>query len=109
MGNGIFGIGLSALNAAQAGLLVTGHNVSNASTPGYTRQQIVQSTNQAQLTGAGFIGQGVKGYTVSRSYNHLLTNQVSQAKTESSQLDVYYTQMQQIDKLLSDATGQVDR
>ena len=107
MGNGIFGIGLSALSAAQTGLLVTGHNVSNAATPGYTRQQIVQTTNQAQLTGAGFIGQGVKVDTVSRSYNQLLTNQVAQAKTESSQLDTYYAQMQQIDKLLSDATGQV--
>ncbi|MEO6561779.1 MAG: flagellar hook-associated protein FlgK [Nitrosospira sp.] len=107
MGSGIFGIGLSALNAAQNGLLVTGHNVSNAATPGYTRQQIVQSTNPAQATGVGFIGQGVKVDTVSRSYNQLLTNQVSQAKTESSQLDTYYAQMQQIDKLLSDTTGTV--
>ncbi|MEO6823409.1 MAG: flagellar hook-associated protein FlgK [Nitrosospira sp.] len=107
MGSGIFGIGLSALNAAQNGLLVTGHNVSNAATPGYTRQQIVQSTNSAQATGVGFIGQGVKVDTVSRAYNQLLTNQVSQAKTESSQLDTYYAQMQQIDKLLSDTTGTV--
>lgn len=107
MSSGIFGIGLSALNAAQNGLLVTGHNVANAATPGYTRQQIVQSTNPAQATGAGFIGQGVKVDTVSRAYNQLLTNQVSQAQTESSQLDTYYAQMQQIDKLLSDTTGTV--
>ncbi|MBA2658210.1 MAG: flagellar hook-associated protein FlgK [Nitrosospira sp.] len=106
MGNGIFGIGLSALNAAQTGLLVTAHNISNAATSGYTRQQIVQSTNQTQLTSAGFIGQGMKVDTVSRAYNQFLTNQVSQAKTESSQLDTYYAQMQQIDKLLSDTTGQ---
>lgn len=105
MGNGIFGIGLSALNAAQRGLLVTGHNVSNAATPGYTRQQIVQSTNPAQGTGTGFIGQGAKVDTVSRSYNQFLTQQVTQAKTESAQLDTYFAQMQQIDKLLADPSG----
>lgn len=105
MGNGIFGIGLSALNAAQRGLLVTGHNVSNAATPGYTRQQIVQSTNPAQGTGTGFIGQGAKVDTVSRSYNQFLTQQVTQAKTESAQLDTYYAQMQQIDRLLADPSG----
>lgn len=107
MGNGIFGIGLSAINAAQTGLLVTGHNVSNAATPGYTRQQIVQSTSLAQATGVGFIGQGVKVDTVSRAYNQFLVNQVSQAKTESTQLDTYYSQMQQIDKLLADTSGQL--
>ncbi len=72
MGNSIFGIGLSALNAAQQGLLVAGHNVSNAATPGYTRQQVVQSTTPAQATGSGFIGQGVQIDSVKRIYNSFL-------------------------------------
>jgi flagellar hook-associated protein 1 FlgK len=105
MGNSIFGIGLSALNAAQQGLLVAGHNVSNAATPGYTRQQIVQSTNQAQATGSGFIGQGVQIDSVKRIYNQFLANQVAQAKTESTQLDTYLSQMKQIDSLLADPSG----
>src|SRR6476620_3831239 len=105
MSNGILGIGLSALNAAQRGLLVAGHNVSNASTPGYTRQQSIQSTNQAQATGSGFIGQGVQLDSVKRSYNQFLANNVVQAQTESSQLDTYLTQMKQIDSLLADPTG----
>ncbi|SOD41563.1 flagellar hook-associated protein FlgK [Nitrosovibrio sp. Nv4] len=107
MGNGIFGIGLSALNAAQQGLLVAGHNVSNAATPGYTRQQIVQSTSAAQATGGGFIGKGVQVDTVRRIYNELLVNQVTQARTESSQLDAYFTQMKQIDSLLADPSGRL--
>ena len=105
MGNSIFGIGLSALNAAQQGLLVAGHNVSNAATPGYTRQQIVQSTASAQATGSGFIGQGVQIDSVKRVYNQVLTNQVAQAKTESTQLDTYLSQMKQIDNLLADPSG----
>jgi flagellar hook-associated protein 1 FlgK len=105
MGNSIFGIGLSALNAAQQGLLVAGHNVSNAATPGYTRQQIVQSTTPAQATGSGFLGQGVQIDSVKRIYNQFLANQVAQAKTESTQLDTYLSQMKQIDSLLADPSG----
>ncbi len=107
MGNGIFGIGLSALNAAQQGLLVAGHNVSNASTPGYTRQQIVQTSSGAQLSGNGFVGQGVQVDTVRRIYNELLVTQVMQAKTESVQLDTYLAQMKQIDSLLADPSGRL--
>ena len=36
-------IGISALNAAQAGLLTTGNNIANASTPGYSREQTIQA------------------------------------------------------------------
>lgn len=107
MGNGIFGIGLSALNAAQQGLLVAGHNVSNASTPGYTRQQIVQTSSGAQPSGSGFVGQGVQVDTVRRIYNELLVTQVMQAKTESVQLDTYLAQMKQIDNLLADPSGRL--
>ncbi|MEO8991475.1 MAG: flagellar hook-associated protein FlgK [Nitrosospira sp.] len=107
MANGIFGIGLSALNAAQQGLLVSGHNVSNAATPGYTRQQTVQSASGAQATGSGFIGRGVQVDTVKRVYNQLLVSQVAQAKTESAQLDTYFAQMGQIDTLLADPTGRL--
>jgi flagellar hook-associated protein 1 FlgK len=107
MGNGIFGIGLSALHAAQQGLLVAGHNVSNASTPGYTRQRIIQSTGVAQATGDGFIGRGVQIDTVRRVYNEFLVHQVTQAKTESTQLDTYLAQMKQIDALLADTSGRL--
>ncbi len=107
MGNGIFGIGLSGLNAAQAGLLTTGHNISNASTPGYSRQQVVQSSNSPQLTGSGFLGQGVQVSTVKRVYSEFLASQVLQAQTQSSQLDSYYTQIKQLDNMLGDPSAGV--
>ncbi len=105
MGNSIFGIGLSGLNAAQAGLLTSGHNISNASTPGYNRQQIVQSSNLPQSTGAGFFGQGVQVKTVMRVYSQFLSSQVMQAQTQSSQLDSYYTQIKQLDNMVADPSS----
>lgn len=68
MTTGIFGIGTSALAAAQAGLLTTGHNISNAGTAGFHRQEVVQRAALPQLTGAGFIGNGVEISTVRRMY-----------------------------------------
>lgn len=106
MGNSIFGISLTGLSAAQAGLVTTGHNISNAGTPGYNRQQIVQTTGIPQQTGVGFFGQGVEITTVRRLYGQFVANQALSAQTEGSRLDAYHSQIRQIDNLLSDpATG----
>ena len=58
MGNSVLSIGISGLSAAQAGLITTSHNIANASTPGYNKQGIVQSTNNPVFSGVGFFGQG---------------------------------------------------
>lgn len=105
MGNSIFSIGVSALNAAQAGLTTTGQNISNANTPGYSRQQIVQAANAPQATGAGFLGQGVQVTTVKRIYSDYLGRQLDAAQTQGSQLDSYYAQVSQIDNLLGDGSS----
>lgn len=98
----IFGIGVSGLNAAQAGLLVTSHNITNASTEGFHRQEAIQGTQTPQQTGAGFFGKGVTVETVRRAYSEFLDNAVLQAQTQSSYLDVYNSYITQVDNLLAD-------
>lgn len=105
MGNSIFGIGISGLNAAQVGLTTAGHNISNANTPGFHRQQAVQMTNIPMFTGAGFIGQGVQVDTVKRIYNQFLDLQVSEAQTKVSRFESYSAQVKQIDNLLADVNS----
>jgi flagellar hook-associated protein 1 FlgK len=105
MGMSIFGIGISALNAAQAGLVTTGHNISNASTPGFSRQEVVQTSSMPQLTGVGFIGQGVAVNTVKRLYSDALANQLSLAQTQGGQLDTYSAQINQIANLLGNPSA----
>jgi flagellar hook-associated protein 1 FlgK len=105
MSDGIFGISITGLRAAQMGLTTTGHNITNASTPGYNRQQIVQSTNTPLYTGAGFLGQGTNVSTVKRIYSQFLDNQVQAAQTQSSYLDTYYAQISQLDNMLADPSA----
>jgi flagellar hook-associated protein 1 FlgK len=105
MGSSVFNIGVSGLAAAQAGLLTTGHNISNATTPGFNRQLSVQSTQTPQLTGAGFFGQGTTVETVKRIYNQYLSGQVMTAQTRLSELDAYSAEIKQIDNLLADSNA----
>jgi flagellar hook-associated protein 1 FlgK len=102
MATNILSIGQSALAAAQVGLSTTGHNIANASTPGYNRQVVVQGAAMSQNFGFGFLGQGTEISTVKRIYNEYLGVQVQSAQTSKSGLDSYYAQIKQIDNMLSD-------
>lgn len=105
MGSSVFNIGVSGLAAAQAGLLTTGHNISNATTPGFNRQQIVQTTNTPQFTGAGFLGQGTNVETVRRIYNQHLASQVLSSQTRLAELTAYANEINQVDNLLADPSA----
>src|SRR3954451_8439744 len=98
----IFEIGLTGLNAAQAGLNTTGHNIANAATPGFHRQSAIPSTQQPQQTGSGFFGKGVRVDTVLRTYSQFLDTAVLQAQTQDNYLQTYQSQINQIDNLLAD-------
>ena len=102
MGTSILGIGISGLNAAQAGLSTTSHNIGNANTPHFSRQSTLQSTPPPQFTGAGFLGNGTVVGTVRRSYSEFLEAQMREAATQASHLDTFHTQISQVDNLLLD-------
>src|SRR5512132_1202571 len=103
MTNSIFGIGLSGLAAAQAGLLTAGHNIANVNTPGYSRQEILQATRLALFTGSGFFGQGVDVSTVRRVYSEFMVAQQRQVQADASQLEAYHTQLTEVDNLFGQA------
>ena len=102
MGSNIFTIGQSALNAAQVGMSVTGNNIANAATPGYTRQIVVQGAAQSQNFGFGYLGQGTKIDSIERMYNELNHRQVMQSQASASEIDTYSAQMQRVNNLLAD-------
>lgn len=102
MASSLFGIGISGLNSAQAGLLTTSHNISNVNTAGYSRQTVVQGTNPAQYTGVGFFGTGSNVQTIQRQYNAFLEVQARETQASASHLQRYSTQISRIDQLLGD-------
>src|SRR3569832_1302666 len=102
MGSSILSIGLCVLAAALVGLATTGHNIANASTPGYSRQIVMQGAVAGLDGGVGFIGKGTEVVGIRRVYSEFLSNQVVSAQTSKGQLDSYYTQISRIANLLAD-------
>ncbi|MFZ2301263.1 MAG: flagellar hook-associated protein FlgK [Gallionella sp.] len=101
----LFSSALSGINAAQIGLATTEHNIANASTPGYSRQQIVPVARLAQQIGAGFVGKGVDVQNVKRIYDQHLSTQVLLEQSQATYLTAYYTELKQIDNLVADPTA----
>jgi flagellar hook-associated protein 1 FlgK len=104
MGVGIFSTSVSALTANQVGLATTQHNIANANTPGFNRQEVNLATRQAQVSGTGFVGQGVDVSTVKRVYSEFLGNQLLQEQSVLA-AEYLYAQIQQINNMLADPTS----
>jgi len=105
MTTNIYSIGQSALAAAQAAQATTGHNISNATTAGYNRQVVVQSTAGAINYGYGFVGQGTNIAEIKRIYDGFLAKQVMSSQTAASSMDSYSEQIGQINNVVADASA----
>jgi len=105
--SGAMGISVSALNAAQVGLQTTGHNIANANTPGYSRQEVQMATRTPQYTGVGYLGQGVEVSTVKRAYSEFLNGQVLSEQSQAAMLNTYHTQIKEIDNVIADPSAGV--
>ncbi|MGS1107162.1 flagellar hook-associated protein FlgK [Achromobacter anxifer] len=100
----MYKLALGGLNAAQAGLATTSHNINNATTVGYNRQRVMVSTAGAQATSNGYIGRGVQVDTVVRSYDSFLYKQLVGAQGSGAQLQTQYSQVSAINNLFADRT-----
>lgn len=77
----LMSLGVRAMAANYAAMQTTGHNIANANTPGYSRQQAILATSQGQFTGSGFFGRGVDVVSVSRSHNEFLTRESANSQS----------------------------
>jgi flagellar hook-associated protein 1 len=74
---GIISIASSALLANYAQLQTTGHNIANANTPGYSRQEVVLGTAGSAYTGGGYLGRGVAIADVLRRSDQFLSSELA--------------------------------
>ncbi|ERH49239.1 flagellar hook-associated protein FlgK [Ectopseudomonas chengduensis] len=97
----LLNIGLSGLAANKTSLAVTGHNIVNVNTPGFSRQETIQATRTPQFSGAGYIGSGTTLTDVRRIYNEFLNTQVRSSTALNSDTKAYLSQINQLDSLLA--------
>jgi flagellar hook-associated protein 1 FlgK len=93
----LLNIGQRALMANYAALQVTGNNVANANTPGYSRQSVELATAFSQQTGNGFFGKGVDVTTVTRAHDAFLTREAATAASLAAADDARSAQLQKLE------------
>ncbi|MCE5359571.1 flagellar hook-associated protein FlgK [Candidatus Igneacidithiobacillus taiwanensis] len=99
--SGLINASLSGLQAAQEALQVTGNNIANVNTPGYSQETVVQSTLTPSYRGGQFYGNGTQISNVQRVYSSFLQGQVWSATAGASGASTLSQNLQQVMGLLS--------
>jgi flagellar hook-associated protein 1 FlgK len=95
---------VSGLLAFQRAIDATSQNISNVSTPGYSRQRVDLAARPAQMYANGWVGNGVQVNTTARVYDDMLADQVRVASSSFSSLDSYTTFMNRVNDMFSNTT-----
>lgn len=101
--SGLMSIGKSALNASQAWISVTGNNIANADTEGYSRQYVDQRDSYSMTTKPGAQGMGVNAQQVLRYYDAFLERSYVRQSTVSSRWNEQDTIMTTLEGLFNES------
>lgn len=88
--------------AFQRALEMTGHNISNANTPGYSRQVAEFASRPGQGQGNGYIGAGTQVTTIRRVYDQMLGAQLQSSTTTHARFGAMNSLATRLDSLLAD-------
>lgn len=101
--SGLFNVGQSALNAAQAWISVTGSNIANADTEGYTRRYVDQRDAGTLTTKPGGEGLGVNAQQILRYFNSFLESSYVSQSSNSSRWTEQENIMGSVESLFNEA------
>jgi flagellar hook-associated protein 1 FlgK len=103
--SGLLSNAISGLQASQNALRTAGHNISNANTAGYSRQEVNYATRPEQTAGAaGYVGSGVTTTSIERVVNEFVTTQLRLDTSTFNQLNSFNTSIGKVDKLFADVS-----
>ena len=97
--------GVSGLLAAQRAIATSSHNVANANTPGFSRQQVINATRNPDNSGGVTIGTGVSTESVQRIQSEFAESRLRGSATELNRVDTINGLNERLDNLFADASG----
>jgi flagellar hook-associated protein 1 FlgK len=98
-------IGMQALEATQGALDATSNNISNANTPGYTREVAQFSENAESVSSGGVTGGGVTLTGLQSVRDELLNLQIQQQTSLQNSADTQSSTLAQIQSYFSTTSG----
>ncbi len=99
----LLNVGARSLSAAQGSLGTIAHNIANANTAGYSRQEAVLTTSPGTYSGSGFFGRGVDISTVRRQYDQFLVASVQNSTSQASAASARSSALEGLDSVFADA------
>ncbi|WP_374287446.1 flagellar hook-associated protein FlgK [Desulfovibrio desulfuricans] len=99
----LFNVGQTAINASQAWISVTGSNIANADTEGYTRRYVDQRDAGTIVSSPGGEGQGVNAQQVLRYFNSFLESAYVKQSTNSSRWSEQENIMGSVESLFNES------
>ena len=100
-----FDIGITGLNAARIALQVTGHNIANVNTPGYSRQTAIQQTMDPAITSFGSLGRGTRIIGIDALRDRFLEVQIAVESRELGRLRTTDGVLGQIETIFNPVGG----
>lgn len=104
----ILRIGSSSLLNIQHAMSTTGHNIANVNTDGYSRQSVNIIANQYQGIGFGYLGQGARIESVTRSANEFLTAQIQSFSSSQSHYKTSLTYLSRLDDIMGNSSNNLN-
>lgn len=101
---GVLQIGARSLLAQQKGLEITGHNIANVNTPGYSRQKANLQTGTPMVTPQGIIGTGVNARETERVYDRFVGAQIQNENGELGRWDAQKTAVERVEVIINESS-----
>lgn len=98
----LLGIGKSGLFASKKSLEVTGHNLANVNTEGYSRQKVVQGTSVPVSTGGFIQGTGVRVKDITRYNDEFVEKRLNNALSNSKFYDTRSDHLGQVESIFNE-------
>ncbi len=101
----VLDITASALAAQRTALEVTGHNIANADTEGYSRQSLTLSTREPLPLGYVILGTGVRLVDVQRSYNRFANMNIDRQASTLGDMEARAEQLALLEASFNEVGG----
>ena len=103
--HGIFNTARVALSTQQMGIEITGNNIANVNTPGYSRQRVNLVTSEPVLSTIGSMGTGVEVKEIQRIYDQFLSAQINEENSKTGRWESKRGALEKTEMIFDAASG----
>jgi len=100
----VLDMGRTALSAQRLALEVTGENITNVNTPGYSRQEAMMETAPVSTESGFALGRGVRVTEVKRNYDAFLQLQLKKENGTSGQYNNTLLSLKRVEQVFNEFT-----